>query len=49
MVLGLNVATWAKVMKLADATDSISLVAEDNPTHLKLIFENPAKERTTEF
>lgn len=49
MVLGLNVATWAKVMKLADATDSITLVAEDNPTHLKLIFENPAKERTTEF
>lgn len=36
MVLGVNVALLAKVMKLADATDSITLSAEDNPTHLKL-------------
>ena len=49
MVLGVNVALLAKVMKLADATDSITLSAEDNPTHLKLIFENTKTERTTEF
>jgi proliferating cell nuclear antigen len=36
MVLGVNVALLAKVMKLADPTDSITLSAEDNPTHLKL-------------
>ena len=49
MVLGINVALLAKVMKLADATDSITLSAEDNPTHLKLCFENTKNERTTEF
>ena len=31
MVLGINVALLAKVMKLADPTDSITLSAEDNP------------------
>jgi proliferating cell nuclear antigen len=41
MVLGINVALLSKVMKLADPNDSITLMAEDNPTHLKLIFENP--------
>jgi hypothetical protein len=40
MVLGVNVAMLAKVMKLADAGDSITLSAEDQATHLKLIFEN---------
>ena len=49
MVLGVNVALLAKVMKLADPTDSITLSAEDNPTHLKLCFENTKTERTTEF
>jgi hypothetical protein len=49
MVLGLSVATLAKVMKLADSNDSITLQAEDNPSHLKLIFENPKTERVTEF
>jgi proliferating cell nuclear antigen len=49
MVLGVNVAMLAKVMKLADANDSITLSAEDQATHLKLIFENQKQERTTEF
>ena len=49
MVLGVNVNLLAKVMKLADPSDSITLSAEDNPTHLKLIFENAKTERTTEF
>ena len=49
MVLGVNVALLAKVMKLADPTDSITLSAEDNPSHLKLCFENTKTERTTEF
>ena len=49
MVLGLNVNLLAKVMKLADPNDSITLMAEDMPTHLKLIFENTKQERTTEF
>lgn len=49
MVLGLNVALLSKVMKLADPSDSITMQAEDQATHLKLIFENPKLERTTEF
>ena len=49
MVLGVNVNLLAKVMKLADPSDSITLSAEDSPTHLKLIFENTKTERTTEF
>jgi len=49
MVLGINVALLSKVMKLADPSDSITLMAEDQATHLKLIFENTKQERTTEF
>ena len=49
MVLGVNVNLLAKVMKLADPSDSITLSAEESATHLKLVFENPKTERTTEF
>ncbi len=49
MVLGVNVNLLAKVMKLADPADNITLFADDNATHLKLVFENPKTERTTEF
>ena len=49
MVLGINVALLAKVMKLADPSDSITLSAENSASHLKLLFENPKTERTTEF
>lgn len=49
MVLGVNVALLAKVMKLADPSDSITLSAENSASHLKLLFENPKTERTTEF
>ena len=49
MVLGVSIANLAKVMKLADNTDSITLQAETEATHLKIIFENPKTERTTEF
>merc|ERR1719163_783921 len=49
MVLGLSIATLAKVMKLASADDAITLQAEQDPSHLKLIFENPKNERVTEF
>ena len=49
MVLGVNVALLAKVMKLADPSDSITLSAEDSATQLKLVFENPKNQRTSEF
>ena len=37
MVLGINVGILAKVVNLAEPTDSITLSADNNPTHLKLI------------
>ena len=49
MVLGVSIANLAKVMKLADNNDQITLQADHEATHLKIIFENPKNERTTEF
>ena len=49
MVLGVSIANLAKVMKLADNNDSITLQADQEASHLKIIFENAKTERTTEF
>jgi len=49
MVLGISIANLAKVMRLADNNDSITLQADQEASHLKIIFENPKTERTTEF
>ena len=48
-VLGVSIANLAKVMKLADNNDSITLQAEQDASHLKIIFENTKTERITEF
>lgn len=48
-VLGVNVTNLAKVMKLADSDDQITLQAEADPSHLKLIFENPKTEKISQF
>lgn len=49
MVLGVSIANLAKVMKLADNSDSITLSADQDATHLRIVFENAKTERTTEF
>jgi proliferating cell nuclear antigen len=49
MVLGVSIANLAKVMKLADNSDAITLSADQEATHLKIMFENAKTERTTEF
>ena len=49
VVLGVNVANLAKVMKLADSSDSITLQADQDPSTLKIIFENEKTGRHTEF
>jgi proliferating cell nuclear antigen len=49
MVIGVNITNLAKVMKLADNNDSITLQADQDASHLKIIFENEKTERTTEF
>ena len=48
-VLGLSVQSLAKVMKLANPDDSITLQAVDKENYLKLTFENGAQEKRTEF
>lgn len=40
-VLGVNISNLAKVLKLADPSDSITLQADQDPSTLKLVFENP--------
>jgi proliferating cell nuclear antigen len=49
MVLGVSIANLAKVMKLADNNDTITLQAEQDASHLKITFENPKNDRTTTF
>jgi proliferating cell nuclear antigen len=41
VVLGVNISNLAKVLKLADPADSITLQADQDPSTLKLTFENP--------
>ena len=49
IVLGVNIQNLAKVMKLADPSDSVTLQAEQDPQTLKITFENPKSGRITEF
>lgn len=49
VVLGVNIANLAKVLKLADPSDSITLQADQDPGTLKLTFESPKSGRVTEF
>jgi proliferating cell nuclear antigen len=49
VVLGINIANFSKVLKLADPADSITLQADQDPSTLKLIFENPQTQKSTEF
>ena len=49
IVLGININNLSKVMKLADPADSITLSAEQDPSTLKIIFENPKTQRSSEF
>ena len=49
IVLGVNIQNLAKVMKLADPADSVTLQAEQDPQTLKITFENPKSGRITEF
>ena len=49
VVLGVNIANFAKVLKLADPSDSITLQADQDPAALKLTFESPKTGRITEF
>ena len=49
MTLGINIANLAKVMKLGDNDDTITLKADEDPSHLTLVFENTSRGRLTEF
>ncbi len=49
LTLGLNIGNLAKVMKLGENDDTIILKADEDPSHLTIIFENKKKGRLTEF
>lgn len=49
MTLGINIANLSKIMKLGDNEDSMTLKAEEDPSHLTVIFENQKKGRFAEF
>ena len=49
IVLGININNLSKVMKLADPADSITLSADQDPSTLKITFDNPKTQRSTEF
>lgn len=49
MTLGISVTNLAKVLKLASNEDKITLKAEEEGSHLNILFENRRQEKRTEF
>jgi proliferating cell nuclear antigen len=49
MVLGVNISNLAKVMKLADNSDTITLSADNDASQLTVLFENDKSQKSTEF
>jgi len=49
VILGINILNLAKVLKLADSGDSITLQADQDPSVLRLTFENAKTQKCTEF
>ena len=42
MTLGISITNLSKVLRLANADDKVTLRAEEDPTHLTVIFEGAA-------
>jgi proliferating cell nuclear antigen len=49
IALGLNLTSLTKVLRAAQATDMLTLKAEDAPDSLNLMFETPEKDRISEY
>lgn len=49
MTIGVNITNLSKIMKLGDNEDTMTLKAEEDPSHLTVIFENTKKGRFAEF
>ena len=49
MILGLNINSLAKVMKLSGNDDSVTLSAEQDGSTMKIVFENEKTGRVTTF
>jgi len=47
--LGVSVVNLSKIMKCGGNDDSITLKAEDEPSHLNIIFENKKQHKTSDF
>lgn len=49
LTLGISITNLAKVMKLVNQNDSITLKCEDEPTYLTIVCQNQKHDRTTQF
>lgn len=49
MILGISISNLAKVMKLADTYDTITLKTDSEINKLIIIFENENADKTTTF
>mmetsp|Transcript_8305 Transcript_8305/g.10895 ORF Transcript_8305/g.10895 Transcript_8305/m.10895 type:complete len:84 (-) Transcript_8305:549-800(-) len=49
MCLGVNINTLAKIMKLADPQDAITLQADKDSSTLNILFDNEKSDRATRF
>jgi len=49
MTLGINLADFAKILKMSQADDVIVLKAEEEDSYLNIIFNNKRTEKTAEF
>lgn len=49
MVLGLDLESLGKILKQGNNEDYLTLIAEDNPDSLLIVFEDKKKDRISEF
>lgn len=49
LVLGLDLESLSKVLKQGNNEDYLTLIAEDAPDNLLVVFEDPKKDRISEF
>ncbi|CAM9019420.1 unnamed protein product [Wickerhamomyces anomalus] len=49
ITLGVDLSSLAKVLKCGNNTDSLTLIAEDSPDSVLVVFEDTVKDRISEY
>lgn len=49
LVLGLDLESFGKILKQGDNEDYLTIIAEDNPDSILVVFEDKKKDRISEF